>query len=184
MVVFFRTYFRVTYAFLKFPDWIICWHIFNRYLICFESNDFKCTGCSSLDDNMNSHNLCTDITSDCNRLFLWQMDDDFILVIMYDTQACTFGTVILFKYTSLSTRSYSNRLSLSSMLGESFLSSILWLRPWCGKQSGIDISLMMYDRFFVNFQHIGINVLVFLCGYVFLSLILHNRCLDDFKPIP
>ena len=84
---------------------------------------------------------------------------------------------------SLLMRSYSNRLSLFSMLGESVFSSILWLSPWCGKWSGIDISLMMRNRFFVNFQLIGNNVIVFLCGYLFLSSFLYNRCLDDFKPL-
>ena len=102
---------------------------------------------------------------------------------MYDTQACTFGTVVLLMDKSLSMRSYRNRLSLFSMLGRSVFSLILRLSQWCGKQSGIDISLMMHNRFFVNFQLIGKNVLVFLCGYLFLSLILYNRCRDDFKPM-
>ena len=182
-VVFFRTCLRVIDVFLYLPDWMICWYIFNRHLVCIKSNNFKCTRCSSLDDNTNSHNFFTDITSDGNRLFSWQMDGDSILVIMYDTQACTFGMVILFLNKSLLMRLYSNRLSLSSMLGESFFSLILWLSPWCGKRSGIDMSLMMRDCFFVNFQHIGNNVLVLPCGYIFLSLLLHNRCLDDFKPM-
>ena len=137
--------------------------------------------CSSLDDNKSSCNFLIDITSNCNRSFSWQMDGDSILVIMYDTQACTFGTVILFMNKSLSMRSYSNCLSLSSMPGESDFSSILWLIPWCGKRSGICISLMICNRFFVNFQFVGNNVLLFLCGYLFLSSLLYNRCLDAFK---
>ena len=80
--------------------------------------------------------------------------------------------VIMFVNTSLSTRSDINRLSLSSMLCESFIISIRLL---------INISLIIRDCFFVNFQHIGNNVLVFLCGYIFLSLLLYNRYLDDFK---
>ena len=153
--------------FLDLPDWMICWYIFNRYLLCFESNDFKCTRYFSLDDNMNSCIFFTDIIPNYNRMFSWQMDGNSILVIMYDTQACTSGTVILLMNNSPPMRSYSNRLSLSSMLGESFFNSILWLSPWCGEQSGIDISLMMRNRFFMNFQHIGNNVLVFISGYIF-----------------
>ena len=48
---------------------------------------------------------------------------DSILVIMYDTQACIFGTVILLMDKSLLVKSYSNCLSLSSMLGESIFCS-------------------------------------------------------------
>ena len=60
----------------------------------------------------------------------------------------------------------------------------MWLDPQCGKQSGgIDILLMLCDRFLVNFQLIWNNVLVFLSEYLFLSLLLYNRCLGDFKPL-
>ena len=81
---------------------------------------------------------------------------------------------------SLLTRQCNNRLSLSDMLGESVFSSNLWLNPQCGKQPGIDISLMMCNCFFVIFQPtIGIDVL----AYLFLSLLLYNRCCGDFKPL-
>ena len=115
--------------------------------------------------------------------FLWTMDDNSILVIIYDTQACTFGTIILLMKKSLLMRPYNNCLSSSGMLGESVFCSNLWLNPWCGKQSEIDIPLMMHDRFFVNFPLIGNNVLVFLSGYFFQSSFLYNRCLSDFKPL-
>ena len=82
---------------------------------------------------------------------------------------------------SLLMKSYFNRLSLSIMLGKSVFSSILWLNPWCGEWSGLDISLMMRYRFFVNFQLIGNKVQAFVCGHLFLSSLLYNRCLDDFK---
>ena len=108
------------------------------------------------------------------------MDGHSILVIMYDVQPCTFSTVILFMNNSLLMRPYSNHISLSSMLDESVSSSIMWLNSWCGKRSGIDIPSIMRNRFFVNFQIIGNNVLVFLCGYVFLSLLLYTRCLNEF----
>ena len=183
LVTIFRTLFRVIYAFLNLRDWMICWHIFNRYLVCFKNNDTKCTQCSSIDDNTDRCNFFIDSTSTCKWPFLWQMDGDSILVIIYDTQACTFGTVILFMNNSLPMRSYSNRLSLSSMLDESVFSSIMWLSPWCGKRSGIDISLMMRNRFFVNFQFIGNNVLAFLSGCFFLSLLLYIRYLGDLKPL-
>ena len=77
---------------------------------------------------------------------------------------------------------YNHRLSLSGMLSESVFSLNLWLSPWCGKQSGIDI-LMMRNCFFVNFQLIGDNVLVFLSGYLFMSSFLYNRCFGDFKSL-
>ena len=70
------------------------------------------------------------------------------------------------------------------MLGESVFSLNLWLNPHCGKQLGIDILLMMCNCFFMIFQLIiGSNILVFLSGYLFLSLLLYNRCLGDFKPL-
>ena len=126
----------------------------------------------------------TDNTSTCNWPFSWQRVGDSILVIMYDNQACTSGTVISRMNKSLSMRPYNNRLSLSVMLGESSFRSNLWLNPQCGKQPGIDILLMMCNRFFVIFQLIiGSNVLVFLSGYLFLSSLLYNRCLGDFKPL-
>ena len=40
---------------------------------------------------------------------------------------------------------------------------------------------MKRNCFFLNFQLIGNNVQVFLCGCLFLSLLLYNRCLVDFK---
>ena len=177
-------FFRVIDAFLTLWDWMICWHIFNRYLVCFENNDFKCTQCSSVDDNTNSHNFFTDITSTYKGSFLWQMDGVSILVIMYDTQACTSSTVISCMNKSLSLRLYNNRLFLSDMLGESVFSSNLWLNPQCGKWSGIDILLMMCNRFFVIFQLIiRSNVLVFLIGYFFCLrscipdvLVISNHC--------
>ena len=44
-------------------------------------------------------------------------------------------------------------------------------------------TLMMCDSFFLIFQpNIGIDVLVFLSEYSFLSLLLYNRCCGDFKP--
>ena len=61
-------------------------------------------------------------------------------------------------------------------LEESVFSSIIWLCSWCGKRSGI-----MRNCFLVNFQIIGNNVLVFLCGYLFLSSLLYTRCLNDFS---
>ena len=183
LVIFFRTFFKVTDAFLNLPDWMICWHIFNRYLVFFENNDSECTQYSSLDDNTNSRNFFIDSTSNCNMSFSWQMDGDSILVIMYDTQACMSGTVILFMNKSLLMRPYNKCLSSSGILGESVFYLYLWLSPRCGKQSGIDIPLMMDNHFFVNFQLIGNNVLVFLSGYLFLSLFLYNRCLGDFKPL-
>ena len=42
---------------------------------------------------------------------------------------------------------------------------------------------MMCNRFFVNFQLIENNVLAFLSGYLFLSLLLYDRCSGDFKPL-
>ena len=82
---------------------------------------------------------------------------------------------------SLLMKSYCNGLFLSIMLGESVSSSILWLNPWSGEWSGIDISLMMRNCFFVNFQLVGNNVQVFVCEYLSLSSLLYNRCLGDFK---
>ena len=41
----------------------------------------------------------------------------------------------------------------------------------------------MRDRFFVKFQLIGNNVLLFLSEYLFLSLLVYNRCLGNFKPL-
>ena len=66
------------------------------------------------------------------------------------------------------------------MLDESVFSSIMCLSPWCGKRSGINISLINHNHFFVNFQIIGNNILVFLYGYVFLSSLLYIRYLNDF----
>ena len=109
------------------------------------------------------------------------MDGDFILVTKYDTQACTFGTSILLMNKSLLLRSYSNLLSLLIMFGESVFSLILWLSPWSGEWSGIDMYLIMGNCFFSNFQLVGNNVQVFLCGYLFLSLLSYNQCLHDFK---
>ena len=130
---FFRTLFSVIYAFLNHQDWLICWHIFNKYLIPFENNGSKCTQCTSVDDNKNSRNFFTDRTSTCKWPFLWQRVGDSILVIMYDTQACTSGTIISRMNKCLTMRLYNNRLSLFDMLGESVFSSNLWLNPQCGK---------------------------------------------------
>ena len=163
---------------------MIYWHIFNKYLVCFKNNDSKCAQCSSVDGNTNSSIFFTDNTSTCKWPFLWQMIGDSILVIMYDTQACISGTVISHMNKSLSMRLYNNRLSLSGMLGELVFSSNLWLNPQCGEQSGIDILLIMCNRLFLIFQPtIGIGVVVFLSGHLFLSLILYNRCRGDFKPL-
>ena len=127
LVTFFRTLFRAIDVFLNLPDWLICSYIFSRYLVCFKSNDSKCAWCSSLDGNTNSRNFFIDITSSSNRLYSWRMDGDFILVIKYDIQACTFGTVILFMDKNFLIRSYSNCLSLSSMLDESVS---IWSCGW------------------------------------------------------
>ena len=137
LVIFFRTFFSVIDAFLNLRNWMICWHIFNKYLVCFENNNFKRTQCSSVDDNKKSRNFFTDSTSTWKWPFSWQRDGNFILVIMYDTQACTSGTVISGMNKSLSTRLYKNRLSLSEMLGESVFSSNLWLNPQCGNNQGL-----------------------------------------------
>ena len=107
---------------------MICWHIFNKYLVCFENNDSKCTQFSSIDDNKNSLNIFTDSTSICKWYFLWQRDGDSILVITYDIQACTFGIKIVI------------------------------FRPI-----------------------IEIDVLVFLSGKFFLSLLLYNRSVKDLQ---
>ena len=81
-------------------------------------------------------------------------------------------------------RLYNNRLSLSNMRGELVFSSNLWLSPQCGKRPGVDILLMMCNYFFVIFQPtIGIDVLVFLSQYLFLSLLLYSRCCGNFKPL-
>ena len=110
------------------------------------------------------------------------MVGDSILLIMYDTHACTSGTVNSRRNKSLSMRLYNNHLSLSDMLGELVFNSNLWLNPQCGKRLGIDILLMMCNYFFLIFQPtIGIDVLVFLSGYLFLSLPIYNRCRGDFK---
>ena len=102
---------------------------------------------------------------------------------MYDTQASMSGTVTSRTDKSLSMRLYNNRLSLIDMLGKSVFSSNLRLNPQCGKQPGIDRLLMMCDCFFVIFQPtIGIDVLVFLIGYLILPLLLYNRCRGDFRP--
>ena len=70
------------------------------------------------------------------------------------------------------------------MLGESVFSSNLWLNPKSGKCLGIDISLIMFDCFFVIFQQtIGMDILVPMSGYLFLPLLLYSRCLGDFKPL-
>ena len=70
------------------------------------------------------------------------------------------------------------------MLGESVFSTNLWLNSQCGEQPGIDISLMMCNRFIVIFQPtIGMDVLVFLSRYLFLSFLLYNRCRGDSKPL-
>ena len=43
---------------------------------------------------------------------------------------------------------------------------------------------MMCNPFFVIFQPtVGMDVLAFLRGYLFLSLLLYNRCCGDFKPL-
>ena len=119
-----------------------------------------------IDDNTNSYNFLTDSTSDCKWSFSWQRVGVSILVIMYDTQACTSGIVISGMNKSFSMKLYNNSLSLSDMLGKSVFSSNLWLNPQYGKQLGIDISLMMCDCFFVIFQPtIVMDVLVFLSGY-------------------
>ena len=138
--------------------------------------------CFSLDDNKNSCNFFTDSTSTCKWSFSWQRDGDSILVIMYDTQACMSGTVVLCTDKSLSMKLDNNRLSLFDMLGESVLSMNLWWIPQCDKLPGIGLLLMIYDCFFVIFQPtIGIDVLVFLSGCLLLSLLLYNRCRGDFK---
>ena len=112
------------------------------------------------------------------------MTGDSILVIMYDTQVCMSGAVISCMNKCILIRLNNNRVSLSDKLGESVFSSNLWLNPQCGKQPGIDISLMMCDCFLVIFQPtIGMDVLVFMSGYLFLSLLLHNRCRGGFKPL-
>ena len=129
LVTFSRILFSVIDVLLNLRDWMICWHIFNKYLVCFENNDSKCTQCSSVDDNRNNRNFFTDSTSTCNWPFSWQRVDDSILVIMYDTQAYTSGTVISHMNKSLSMRQCINRLSLSDMLGESVFSLNLWLNP-------------------------------------------------------
>ena len=183
-VMFFRTLFSVIDISLNLRDWMICWDIFNKYLVCFENNDSKCAYWSSVDNNTDNRIFFTNNTSTYKCPFLWQRVGDSILVIMYDTQACTSGAVISRMNKSLSIRLYSNHLSLSDMLGESVFSSKLWLNPQCGKQPGIDISLMMCNCFFMIFQPtIGIDVLVFMSEYLFLSLLLHNRCRGGFKPL-
>ena len=53
LLIFFRILFSVIDAFLNLWDWIICWHIFNKFSICFENNNFKCTQCCSVDGNTN-----------------------------------------------------------------------------------------------------------------------------------
>ena len=186
LATFFRIFFSVIDTFLNLLDWIICWHIFHKYHICFENNGSKCTQCSFVDDNKNSCNFFTDITSTCKWPFSRQRVGDSILLIMYDTQACTSVIVISRMNKSLSMRLYYNHLSLSlyDMLVESVLSLNLWWIPRCDKLPGIVILLMMCDWFFVIFQPtIGIDVLVFLSGYSFLSLLLYNICRCDFKPL-
>ena len=133
LISFFRTLFIVIDAFLNLREWMICWHIFNKYLVGFENNDPKCTHCSSIDDNTNSCNFFTDSISTCKWPFSRHRVGDSILVIMYDIQACTSVTPILCKNKSLLIRPYDNCLSLSDMLGESVFSSNLWLNPQCGK---------------------------------------------------
>ena len=66
--IFVRTLFRTIDVFLNLPDWMICWYIFSRYFVCFESNNSKYTLCSTLDDNTNSCKFFIGIASDCNRL--------------------------------------------------------------------------------------------------------------------
>ena len=85
---------------------------------------------------------------------------------------------------SLLIRLYNNRLSLFDMLGKSVFISNLWLNPQCGKQPRSDISLMMCNLLFMIFQPtIGMGVLVFMSGYLSLSLLLYNRCRVVFKPL-
>ena len=122
LVTYFMTLSSVIDAVLNLWDWTICWHIFNKYLVYFENNDSKCTQCSTVDDNTNSCNFFTDSISTCKWSFLWQRDNDSILVIMHDIQACTSGTIIVI------------------------------FRPT-----------------------IGIDVLVLLSGYSFLSLLFYDR---------
>ena len=158
--------------------------IFNKYLVCFWNNDSKCVHRFSVDDNTNNRIFFTTNTSTCKCSFLWQMVGDSILVIMYDTKACTSGAVISRMNKILSIRLSNNHLSLSDMLGESAFNLNLWLNPKCGKQPGIDISLMMCDCFFVIFQQtIGMDVLVSMSGYLFLSSLLYNRCCCGFKSL-
>ena len=88
-----------------------------------------------------------------------------ILVIMYDTQACMSGLVMLLVNKSLLMRRYSNRISLSDILGESAFSLNLRLNQECGERPRIDISLMICDCFFVSFQAtIGTDAPVFMSG--------------------
>ena len=184
LATFLRTLFSAIDTFLDFRDWKICWVIFNKYLVCFENNDSKCVNWSFVDDNMNNRIFFTNKTSTSKCLFLWQMIGDSVLVIIYDTHACTSGAVISRMNKSVSIRLYSNRLSLSNMFGELAFSLNLWLNVKCGNQPGIDVSLMMCGRFFVIFQQtVGTDVLVSINGNLFLSLLLYNRCRGRFKPL-
>ena len=76
--------------------------------------------------------------------------------------------VILLVNNSLSTRRYNNPIFFSDMLGESVFRLNLLLNPTCGKRPGIDISLMMSDRFFVSFQAtIGTGTPISLSSFVY-----------------
>ena len=123
LVTFLRSLFSVIDTFLNLCDWMICWVIFNKYLVCFKNNGSKYTHWFSVDDNTNNHIFFTNNTSTFKCPFSWQMVGNSILVIMYDTQSCTFGAVISRMIKSLSIRLYNNRLSLYDMFSESVFSS-------------------------------------------------------------
>ena len=55
-------------------------------------------------------------------LFMKKIVGNSVLVIMYDTQACTSGLVISLMNKSLLMRLYNNRIPLSNMLGDSVFS--------------------------------------------------------------
>ena len=125
--------------------------------MCLESSDSKCKHLFSMDDNINNCIFFTNSTSTFNCSSLWYFVDDSILAIMYETQALMSGLVTLHDSKSLSMRRYNNPISFSDILGESASNLNLWSKPECGIWPGIDISLMMCERFFVSF-HVTIRI--------------------------
>ena len=138
-------------------DWIICWIVFSRYLVCLENSNSECKHLFSVNDNMNNRIFFTNIISTFNCSSLWYFVDDYIFPIMYETQALMSSLVTLHDSKSLSMRRYNNPISFFDILGELVSNLNLWLKPECDVWPGIDISLMMCEQLFVSF-HVTIGI--------------------------